>query len=84
MVCAAAGRTGHDDDVTRTQQDGDGRDIAREATNKEDCGVSETNGPDVKKDRGTWKEGKAYEIDTRGEVAQISERSTCPIRVSLV
>ena len=52
MVCAPACRTRHDDDITRTQQDGDGCDIAREAANEEDCSVAEADGPYVNQDGG--------------------------------
>jgi hypothetical protein len=49
VVCASARRPGHDDDVTRTQQDGDGHNIARKAPNEEDCGIAEANGSYVNK-----------------------------------
>lgn len=75
MVCTTARRPRHDNNVTRAQQDRDWRNVARETTDEEDCGVSEAgNGPQLVD--GKRKGGEAHEIETRGEVAQISERST--------
>jgi len=44
VVCATAYRSGHDDDIARAQQDRNWRDITRETTHEEDCGVSEGDG----------------------------------------
>jgi hypothetical protein len=52
MVCTPTRRSGHDDDVTRTQQDWNRRDVARKTADQEDRSVSKANGPPISRDDG--------------------------------
>jgi len=81
MICSSAARPGHNDDVAGTKHDRNWIHISGDPPNEKDSGISQ---PVKKKSESLHVEKKSryYEMDTKGEVAQTSERSTCPQSVS--
>lgn len=74
VICSPAFGTRHDDHIAGTKEDGGRFGIAARPTKQEDRGTSNAVGI-------SWRHGKGegekpYDIETKGVLAQISDRST--------
>ena len=82
MIGPSACGAGHDHHVSGAQEDGHGLDVARVPAYQEDRSAAEPakRVREIKERR----DFQTHEMETRGEVAQTSERSTWAISVSCV
>jgi hypothetical protein len=79
VVCPPARRTGHYDGVPRTKEDRLWLYISSDSADEKYCGVAK---PDNSSSEDYASSECTYDIETSGDVAQTSERSTCAMSVS--